>query len=54
MVTKMLLNNNIQFYFCSNDLKFSKGNKCNHVHYWNFLKIKFEQNSNNVIWTKYQ
>jgi hypothetical protein len=29
----MLLNNDIQFFFCSNDFKLSKGNKCNYVHY---------------------
>jgi hypothetical protein len=34
----MLLNNEIQLYFCSNDFKFSKGNKCNYVHYWIFKK----------------
>jgi hypothetical protein len=33
MVIEMLLNNNIQFFFCSNDFKLSKGNKCNYVHY---------------------
>ncbi len=27
----MLLNNDIQFIFCSNDFKLSKGNKCNYV-----------------------
>jgi hypothetical protein len=29
----MLLNNDIQIFFCSNDLKLSKENKCNYVHY---------------------
>jgi hypothetical protein len=29
----MLLNNDIQFIFCSNDFTLSKGNKCNYVHY---------------------
>jgi hypothetical protein len=29
----MLLNNDIQPFFCSNDFKFSKGNKFNYVHY---------------------
>jgi hypothetical protein len=33
MVIKMLLNNDIQLFFCLNDLKLSKGNKCNYVHY---------------------
>jgi hypothetical protein len=34
MVIEMLLNNDIQRFFCSNDFKLSKGNKCNYVHYW--------------------
>jgi len=29
----MLLNNDIQIFFCSNDFKLSKGNKSNYVHY---------------------
>jgi hypothetical protein len=29
----MLLNNDIQIYFSSNDFTLSKGNKCNYVHY---------------------
>jgi len=29
----MLFNNDIQFFFCSNDFTLSKGNKCNYVHY---------------------
>jgi hypothetical protein len=33
MVIEMLLNNDIQLFFCSNDLNFSKGNECNYVHY---------------------
>jgi hypothetical protein len=34
MVIDMLLNNDIQpFFFFQNDLKLSKGNKCNYVHY---------------------
>jgi hypothetical protein len=33
MVIEMLLNNDIQIFFCSNDFKLSKGNKCNYVHY---------------------
>jgi len=33
MVIEMLLNNDIQFFFCSNDFKLSKGNKYNYVHY---------------------
>jgi hypothetical protein len=50
MVIEMLLNDDVQFFFCSNDFKLSKGNKCNYVHYWNFLKV----NSNHFIWTKSQ
>jgi hypothetical protein len=38
MFIEMLLNNDIQFYFCSNDFKFSKGNKYNYVHYFKKLK----------------
>jgi hypothetical protein len=33
MVIEMLLNNDIQLFFCSNGFKLSKGNKCNYVHY---------------------
>jgi hypothetical protein len=33
MVIEMLLNNDIQPFFYSNDFKLSKGNKCNYVHY---------------------
>jgi hypothetical protein len=29
----MLLNNDIQLFFCSNDYKISKGNQCNYVYY---------------------
>jgi hypothetical protein len=32
MVIEMLLNNDIQIFFYSNDFTFSKGNKCNYVH----------------------
>jgi len=33
-VIEMLLNNDIQpFFFCLNDFKLSKGNKCNYLHY---------------------
>jgi hypothetical protein len=52
MYIEMLLNNDIQLFFCSNDFKLSKGNKCNYVHYWFFLKkiriISFEQNFNKI------
>ncbi len=44
MVIEMLSNNDIQFYFCSNDFTLSKENKCNYVHYC-FLK----KNSNHFI-----
>jgi hypothetical protein len=50
MVIEMLLNNDIQFIFCSNDFKLSKGNKCNYVHYG----ILFKKNSNHFLWTKSQ
>ncbi len=33
MVIGMLLNDDIQLFFCSNDFKFSKGSKRNYVHY---------------------
>jgi hypothetical protein len=42
VVIELLLNNDIQLFFCSNDFKLSKGNKCNYVHYWNFSKSKLE------------
>jgi len=52
MVVEMLLNNDIQLFFCSNDFKISKGNKFNYVHYWIFKKktriISFEQNLNKI------
>jgi hypothetical protein len=53
MVIEILLNNDIQLFFCSNDFKLLKINKCNYVHY--FLKIKketqiisFEQHFNKI------
>jgi hypothetical protein len=54
MVIEMLLNDDIQFFFCSNDLKFSKGNKCNYVHYSNVLKSKLESFHLNKISIKYE
>jgi len=30
---EMLFTNDIQLFFCSNDSKLSKGDKCNYVHY---------------------
>jgi hypothetical protein len=38
----MILNNDIQLLFCSNDFTLLKGNKCNYVHYCNFLKSKLK------------
>jgi hypothetical protein len=40
MVIEMLLNNDVKKKLCSNDFTLSKGNKCNYVHYWFFLKVK--------------
>jgi hypothetical protein len=53
MVIEMLLNDDIQLFFCSNDFKLSKGNKCNYLHYWILKKkfiyiISFEQNLNKI------
>jgi hypothetical protein len=42
MVIEMLLNNDIQNFFYSNDFIVSKGNKWNYVHYWNLKKKKLE------------
>jgi hypothetical protein len=50
----MLLNDDIQLFFCSNDFKISKENKYNDVHYWNFKKSKFESFNLNKIWIKYE
>jgi len=33
---------------CSNDFTFSKGNKCNYVHYWKKKIISFGQNFNKI------
>jgi hypothetical protein len=41
MIVEMSLNNNIQICFWLNDFTFSKGNKCNCVHYWNVCENKF-------------
>jgi hypothetical protein len=54
MVIEMLLNNDIQLFFCSNDFKLSKGYKCNYVHYWIFLKNKFESFHLNKISIRYE
>jgi hypothetical protein len=45
MAIEMLLNNDIQFFFCSNDFTLSKENKCNYVH----IEIKKKVNSNRFI-----
>jgi hypothetical protein len=54
MVIEMLLNNDIQLFFCLNDFTLSKGNECNHVHYWIFLKNKLESFHLNKILIKYE
>jgi len=50
MVIEMLLSNDIQLFFCSNDFKLSKENKHNYVNYWNLKQSKLES----FIWTKSQ
>jgi hypothetical protein len=32
MIIEMLLNNDIQLFFCSNDFKLSERNKCDYVY----------------------
>jgi len=54
MVIEILLNNDIQLFFCSNDFKLSKGNKCNYVYYLIFLKSKLESFHLNKISIKYE
>jgi hypothetical protein len=54
MVIEMLLNNDIQLFFCSNDFKLSKGNKCNYVHYLIFKINKFESFHVNKFFIKYE
>jgi hypothetical protein len=54
MDIEMLLNNDIQIFFCSNHFKLSKGNKWNYVHYWIFKKSKFESFHLNKILIKYE
>jgi hypothetical protein len=53
MVIEMLLTNDIQKKNYSNDLKVSKGNKFNYVHYSIFLKHKFESFHLNKISIRY-
>jgi hypothetical protein len=50
----MLLNNDIQLFFGSNDYKLSKGNKCNYVHYWIKKKSKLESFHLNKILIRYE
>jgi hypothetical protein len=50
----MLLNNDIQLFFGSNDYKLSKGNKCNYVHYWILKKSKLESFHLNKILIRYE
>jgi hypothetical protein len=50
----MLLNDDIQLFFCSNDFKLSKGNKCNYVHYFKKLLSKFESFNLKKISIKYE
>jgi hypothetical protein len=54
MVIEMLLNNDIQLFFYSNDFKLSKGNKCNYVHYYLKNKNKLESFHLNKISIKYE
>jgi hypothetical protein len=42
MVIEMLLNSDIHKKNCSNDFTFPKGNKCNYVHYWKKISIRYE------------
>jgi hypothetical protein len=54
MAIEMLLNDDIQIFFGSNDFKLSKGNKCNYVHYSNFLKSKLDSFNLNKISIRYE
>jgi len=54
IIIEMLLNNDIQLFFFSNDFKLSKGNKFNYVHYLNFLKSKLESFHLNKILIRYE
>jgi hypothetical protein len=54
MAIEKLLNDDIQLFFCSNDFKFSKGNKCNYVHYLNFFKNKLNSFHLNKISIRYE
>jgi len=50
----MLLNNDIQLSFCSNDFKLSKGNKCTLCTLLNFFKKKLESFHLNKISIRYE
>jgi len=54
MVIEMLLNSGIQIFLCSIDFTFSKENKYNYVHYWNFKKIKFKSFHLDKILIRYE
>jgi hypothetical protein len=54
MVIEMLLNDDIQFIFYSNDFKLSTWNKFNYVRYWNFKINKFESFHLNKILVRYE
>ncbi len=54
MAIEMLLNDDIQLLFCSNDFKLSKGNKCNYVHYSKINKSKFNSFHLNKISIRYE
>jgi hypothetical protein len=54
MVIEMLLNNDIQLFFCSNDFKLLKGNKFNYVHCWIIFKSRLESFHLNKISIKYE
>jgi hypothetical protein len=54
MAIEMLLNDDIQLFFCSNDLKLSKGHKCNYVHYSKKLKSKLGSFHLNKISIRYE
>jgi hypothetical protein len=54
MVIEMLLNNDIQLFFSSNDFKLSKGDKCNYVHFLIKKKSKLESFHLNKISIRYE
>ncbi len=54
MTIEMLLNDDIQLFFCLNDFKLSKGNKCNYVHYSKNLNNKLDSFHLNKISIRYE